>query len=125
MEGLGSGGHRVAGLTLYGSTKHSLRYLTDAWAEEMRDTPILVGALRPGMVVTDMLTGQYEERPEKWEAAKRIFNILADRVEVVTPWLARQVLSNRKTGVRFTWLSRGKAVARFLTAPFRKRDLFE
>ena len=124
MEGLGSNGRRVAGLTLYGSTKYSLRYLTDALVEETRGTPVLVGALRPGMVVTDLLTEQYKERPEDWEGAKRIFNILADRVETVTPWLAQKVLANDKTGVRITWLTRPKIIGRFLAAPFRRRDLF-
>ena len=73
MEGLGSDGRRVEGLTLYGSTKYALRYFTDALVEEMRTTPVLVGALSPGMVITDLITGQYEDRPEDWEAAKRIF----------------------------------------------------
>jgi NAD(P)-dependent dehydrogenase (short-subunit alcohol dehydrogenase family) len=124
MEGLGSDGRKVEGLTLYGSTKYGLSYLTDALVEETKDTPVLVGALRPGMVVTDLLTGQYEDRPEDWEKAKRIFNILADRVETVTPWLAQKVLENNETGVRISWLTRRKALWRFLTAPFSKRDLF-
>jgi NAD(P)-dependent dehydrogenase (short-subunit alcohol dehydrogenase family) len=125
MEGLGSNGRRVEGLTLYGTTKYALRYLTDALVQETRGTPILVGALRPGMVLTDLVTGQYEGRPEEeWEAARRIFNILADRVETVAPWLARQVLANNRSGVRITWLTRTKIIGRFLAAPFRKRDLF-
>jgi NAD(P)-dependent dehydrogenase (short-subunit alcohol dehydrogenase family) len=125
MEGLGSDGRRVEGLTLYGTTKHALRYLTDALVQEMRGTPILVGALRPGMLLTNLVTGQYTGRPEEeWENAKRIFNILADRVETVAPWLARQVLANTRTGVRITWLTRRKVMGRFLAAPFRKRDLF-
>jgi NAD(P)-dependent dehydrogenase (short-subunit alcohol dehydrogenase family) len=124
LEGLGSGGRSVEGLTLYGTSKHALTYLTDGLARETRDTPVRVGALRPGMVVTDMLTQPYAERPEDWEQAKRIFNILADRVETVTPWLAQKILDNSKTGVRFTWLTRWKAMARFLTAPFGSRDLF-
>jgi len=125
MEGLGSDGRRVAGLTLYGSTKAGLRYLTDSWAQETRGTPIIVGALSPGMVVTHFLTHQYEDRPEEWERAKRIFNILADHVETVTPWLAGQVLANTKNGARIKWLSTGKLMGRFLTAPFRRRDLFQ
>ncbi len=125
MEGLGSDGRRVEGLTLYASTKAGLRYLTDALVQETQGTPVVVGALRPGMVVTDLLTQQYEERPEDWESAKRIFNILGDRVETVTPWLARKVLANDKTGVRIVWLTRRKSIGRFLTAPFCKRDLFE
>jgi NAD(P)-dependent dehydrogenase (short-subunit alcohol dehydrogenase family) len=125
MEGLGSGGRRVEGLTLYGTTKHSLRYLTDALAQEVQGTPIQVGALRPGMVVTDMLTSQFEGQPEEWERAKRAFNILADRVETVTPWLAQKALSNDKNGARIVWLSRLKVIGRFLMAPVRQRDLFE
>jgi len=124
MEGLGSDGRKVEGLTLYGSTKYGLRYLTDALVEETKDTPVLVGSLLPGMVITDLLTGQYEDRPEDWEKAKRIFNILADRVDTVTPWLAQKVLENHKTGVRISWLTRRKAMWRFLTASFSKRDLF-
>ena len=125
MEGLGSDGRKVVGLTLYGSTKCALAYLTDALVQETKGTPVLVGALRPGMVVTDLLTQQYDEFPEKWEEARRIFNILADRVETVTPWLAQKVLENKETGVRINWLNRGKLMGRFLMALFRKRDLLE
>jgi NAD(P)-dependent dehydrogenase (short-subunit alcohol dehydrogenase family) len=125
MEGLGSDGRRVAGLSLYGSTKYGLRYLTDALAQEVQGTSIRVGALRPGMVMTDLITKQFEGHPEEWESAKRIFNLLADRVETVTPWLAQKVLTNEKNGVRIVWLTRRKAASRFLTVPFRRRDLFE
>ena len=124
MEGMGSEGPRVAGLTIYGTTKSGLRYFTDGLVQEVKGTPVVVGALQPGMVVTDLLTGQYEDKPEEWERAKRIFNVLADRVETVTPWLAQQVLKNQENGARITWLTRRKSMTRFLLAPFRKRDLF-
>jgi NAD(P)-dependent dehydrogenase (short-subunit alcohol dehydrogenase family) len=124
VEGLGSDDHMVKGLALYGCTKAGLRYLTQSWVQETRGTPVLVGALRPGMVMTDLVIKQYEEHPEDWERDKRIINILADRVETVTPWLAQKVLANDKTGVRITWLTRGKVIGRFLAALFRKRDLF-
>ena len=125
MEGLGSDGRRVEGLTLYGSTKYGLRYFDKALVEETRDTPILVGTLSPGMVITDLITDQYKDRPQDWEKAKRIFNILADHVDTVTPWLAQQILANTKTGVRIVWLTRAKIMGRFLAAPFHKRDLFK
>jgi len=124
MEGMGSDGRQVEGMTLYGTTKYSLHYLTDALVEETKETPVLVGALSPGMVITDMLTSDEVRSEEDWETTKRIFNILADRVEDVTPWLAQQILDNDKTGVRIKWLTRGKIMIRFLAAPFRKRDLF-
>ena len=125
MEGLGSDNRKVKGLTLYGSTKRSVRYLTEALAEEVKGTEVIVGAFSPGMVITDLLTGRAEEGAEEWEEAKRIFNILADRVETVTPWLAQKALRNRKNGVRFAWLTPGKVMTRFITAPFTKRDLFK
>lgn len=124
MEGLGSGGRRVEGLTTYGTTKAALTYLTDAMVAEAEGTPVLVGAIQPGMVATDMLTQQYTDDPERWEEAKRIFNILADRPETVTPWIADRVLANPKNGIRIRWLSRGKLMVRFLTAPIAKRDIF-
>jgi len=123
VEGLGSDGRRVEGLTLYGTTKCALAYLTDSLIAETKGTPVRVGALRPGMVMTRLVTQQYKGRPEEWQKAKRIFSILADRVETVTPWLARKVLENDKHGVRIKWLSGPKLMGRFLTAPFRKRDM--
>jgi len=125
LEGLGSDGRRVEGLTSYGTTKAALTYLTDALAAEAKGTPVLVGAIRPGMVATDMILQQYRDRPDRWQEAKRIFNILADRPETVTPWIADRVLANTRNGARIQWLSRGKALGRFLTAPFTGRDIFD
>jgi short-subunit dehydrogenase len=124
MEGMGSDGSRVDGLSVYATTKRAVRYLTDSLVLETRGTPVQVGALSPGMVTTEFLTCRFEDRPEDWERAKRIFNILADKVETVAPWLAQKVLANQRTGVRFRWLTGPKAFGRFLAAPFRKRDLF-
>ena len=124
LEGLGSDGRQVEGLALYGSTKAALRYLDVALAVETQGTPVIVGALSPGMVVTDLLTAQYDDRPEGFERAKRIFNILADRVETVTPWLAERVLANQKNGARLRYLTPLKSMSRFMLAPFCKRDLF-
>jgi NAD(P)-dependent dehydrogenase (short-subunit alcohol dehydrogenase family) len=125
MEGLGSDGRQVEGLSLYGSTKRALRYLDEALIRECQGTPVLVGSLSPGMVVTDMLTAPYNRQSAEWARVKRIFNILADRVETVTPWLAEQVLANQTHGTRIAWLTRRRMFSRFLLAPFRKRDLFE
>lgn len=125
MEGLGSDGRRVEGLTLYGTTKRALNYLTDSLAAEMEGTDIIVGAISPGMVMTDLNLERFRNRPPgEWEDARRIFNILADHVETVTPYLVQRVLENETNGVRIQWLTRWKVIWRFLTAPIRKRDLF-
>ncbi len=125
MEGLGSDGRMVRGLALYGTSKAALAYLTRSLAAEARGTAVIVGGLRPGMVLTDLITKGYENRPEEWERFKPILNILADRVETVTPWLTERVLANRKNGVTINWLTRRKVMSRFLVSPFRKRRLFD
>jgi NAD(P)-dependent dehydrogenase (short-subunit alcohol dehydrogenase family) len=125
MEGLGSDGRRVEGLTLYGSTKYSVRYLTQALAAEVQGGPVIVGAISPGMVVTDLLTAQYEGDPQGWERAKKVFNILADRVETVTPWIVTQILANTRNGVRIRWLTPAKLLGRFLFSSFQKRKVVE
>lgn len=125
MEGMGSDGRKMEGMSIYGSTKYGLRYFNEALVEETRDSPIIVGMISPGMVMTDLLLNEgFEDNPEEDERTKRVFNILADRVETVAPWLVNRILSNENTGVRISWLTTWKVIARFLAAPFRKRDVF-
>jgi NAD(P)-dependent dehydrogenase (short-subunit alcohol dehydrogenase family) len=125
MEGLGSSGPIIRGMALYGTTKSALAYLTRAMAKEAEGTPILVGGLRPGMVATKLITGQYEGHPEDWERSKHIFNILSDKMETVTPWLAKRILANKKNGVYINWLTRWKIMRRFMLAPVHKRKIFD
>jgi NAD(P)-dependent dehydrogenase (short-subunit alcohol dehydrogenase family) len=125
MEGMGSDGRIHAGLTYYGTSNSGRNYFNKSLIKETVDTPLIIGTLRPGMVVTDLLTKQYEDRPEDWERDKRIFNILADRVETVTPWLAAQMLENDKHGAKISWTSRWKIMGRFLASPFNKRNIFD
>ncbi len=124
MEGLGSDGRHVEGLALYGSTKYALSYLTDAMIQEFRTSPIQIGGLRPGMVITDLITIQYEGRPDEWERAKRIFNIFADLPETVVPWMVNKILLNYRHGRRITWLSTAKIIWRLLTSRILRRDIF-
>lgn len=125
MEGMGSDGRKHAGLTIYGTTKYGLRYFIESLVKETQDAPVIVGSISPGMVVTGMLEDQYKDNPEGFESAKRIFNLLADRVETVTPWLAEKILANDKKGSRIVWLTRGKLLRRMISSIFRKRNLFE
>lgn len=125
LEGMGSDGRMHSGLTAYGTSKYAISYFTRALAKELKDEPILVGSLRPGMVLTALLTDSYRDRPEEFERAKRIFNIIAERIETVTPWLVDRMLSNRKSGIVLSFSSRRKLMWRFMTAPFVKRNLFD
>lgn len=129
MEGFGSRGNRKQnGLTLYGTTKAAIAFLTDSLVAETRGSEVLVGSLSPGMVVTDMLLNQRSGDPADWERAKRAFNILAERVETVSPWLVMRVLANeheRKHGIRIARLTGLKIMWRLLSAPFIKRKVID
>ena len=124
MEGFGSDGRTQAGIGVYGSSKRAVRYLTESLVKECKGTAVKVGFLSPGIVVTDLLVGDYAGNPEGFAKAKKVFNILGDTVETVTPFLAEKVLAASKSGARVAWLTNGKAARRFMTAGFSKRDLF-
>ncbi len=126
MEGFGSRGGRVLpGLTLYGTTKAGLAFLDKSLAAEMEGKPVIVGSILPGMVVTDLLLNQRRGKPEDWERSKRAFNILADRVETIAPWIVERVLANDQNGAHIAWLNGLKVMLRFLTAPFTKRKVID
>lgn len=125
MEGMGSDGRKHAGLTFYGTTKSAVHYFTESFAMEARDTAVIVGGLRPGMVATDLLRDRYKDRPDDWERAKKIFNLLAERVENVTPRLAQGMLSNTKNGAILSLTSPLKIIWRFISSPFVKRQVFD
>ena len=125
MFGFGSTGMLRPGLSVYGTTKSALAYLTRALRAETAGTPVKVSALSPGMVITELMTGPYAGDPQGLARAKRVFNILGDRVETVTPWLADKVLANDKSGAVINWLTPAKAAWRFATARFHPRNLFD
>ena len=124
FEGFGSDGMVRPGLATYGTTKNALRYLTSALAKECAGTNVLVGSLSPGIVATDLLLYSSKSRNDaEWAKSRRVLNILGDRVETVTPWLAREALAMNKQGARIAWLTGAKAAGRFASSIFRKRDI--
>lgn len=124
MEGFGSTGQVQPGMATYGASKRAVTYLTESLVKETKGTDVKVGFLSPGIVATDLLMDDYDGQPEAMEKAKKIFNILGDRVETVTPYLADGVLAAQRSGTRVAWLTKSKAMGRFATAGFRKRDIF-
>ena len=124
MEGFGSGGQTAPGMAPYGATKAAVTYLIKGLQKEIKDTGVQVCTLSPGIVVTDLLVGDYDLSSPEWQKTKRFLNILGDNVETVTPWLVDGILKTDKTGAKVAWLTTRKAFWRFLTAGFNKRDLF-
>jgi len=121
MEGFGSSGMTSPGKAPYGSTKYALTYLTKSLIKELKDKPVGIGYLSPGIVVTDLLINDLS--PEQLKKLARTYNILGDTVETVTPMLAQGVLETDKSGKRVAWLTPAKAGMRFATARFKKRDV--
>jgi short-subunit dehydrogenase len=92
--------------------------------KEAKGTPVQLGSLSPGMVITDFILDKMRNQPrEKLEANKKIFNVLADRVETVAPFLVESILKNNKSGTKIVWLTPAKVIFRFLKSVFTKRDL--
>ncbi|MFN8373352.1 MAG: SDR family oxidoreductase [Anaerolineae bacterium] len=125
MEGAGSNGRIHVGLTPYGISKYGARYLNKALLLETKGTPVKVSSLSPGMVITDLLMEGYAGKDNDKAQAARIFNILGDKVETVTPYLAQKVLANDQTGARIAWLTPMKIMWRFATANLIKRNVFD
>ena len=87
MEGFGSDGMIRDKMTLYGTTKRAVRYFTQSMAKEASTSPVKIGTLSSGMVVTDFLLNSLKSNSKEADKAKEIFNILADHVDTVTPFL--------------------------------------
>ena len=124
LEGFGARGRGMLGMTLYGSTKASVHFIDRSLAMEIEGTPVITGAVAPGMVITDMITRQFIGREAELEKSKRILNIIGERAETVTPVLVEKILKNKKNGVTITYSSSIRMMGKFLTVPFKKRDLF-
>jgi len=121
FEGFGSNGGKQKGMSLYGATKFGVTYFTKAMIAETKNTPVRVGYLSPGIVITDLsVRDKTKVPPKQWAFTIFIYNILADRVETVTPWLVEKVLANTAHGARIAWLTRGKSLWRFLKSRFVK-----
>lgn len=121
MEGLGSDGRMAPGAEYYGMTKRIVRYYTKALARGFNNSGVIVGRLSPGMVLTDLLLSDLDDLPDK-ESTMKIFKILADKPEVVTPFLSKKVLANKKNDAYIAWLTTWKILVRFMTAPLTKRN---
>lgn len=125
MEGFGSNGRMMPKRTIYGTSKCAVRYFTRSMAKENINSPIQIGTLSPGMVVTDfMLKSLDESNREEYNHTKNIYNILGDKVETVAPFLVKKILQSNKTNDHIIWLTSYKIMWRFFTSKFKKNDFF-
>jgi len=104
--GLGSDGRMVKGMTPYGSSKRAVQYFTLAFAREIKnDSPVKVGLLMPGMVITDMLLEPLRRGDYNSKKLRRIYNLLAGEVDTVAPVLAEKMLNNNRNAAVISFSS--------------------
>jgi short-subunit dehydrogenase len=121
MVGFGSNGRISRGMTIYGATKRALSYLHDTLVLETRGTPVRVGLLSPGLVITE-LVAHNDLRAEVRGKRQRIFyEVLSDPLDVVAPWMVERILGARRNGARAERLTRFSSVARLAGAAVRGR----
>jgi NAD(P)-dependent dehydrogenase (short-subunit alcohol dehydrogenase family) len=127
--GGGHDGRVIPGMIGYGTTKRAVRYFTDSLIKELgKDSLVKVGMISPGVNITEGMLREVQAMPPA-ERKKALWpiNVMGDYVETTTPWLVDQMLANvaaGETGKHIAWLTGGKLAGRFLTAGFKKRDLF-
>ena len=128
IEGYGSNDAKMLGLSIYGTSKRAITYFTEALAKETeeRKTGVIVGKLSPGIMITDFITTALgnKETINLSEKTKKVYNILGDYHDVVAEFLVTEMLKNTKNNAKIEWLTSSKAMWRFMTAGFNKRDFF-
>ncbi len=122
MEGYGSNGMMMKQMTIYGMTKRAITYFSQSLALEVADTPLKVGLLSPGMVLTDLLENSIPENQEEASKAQRIYRILGDPVDPVVSFLVAKIIANRKNGTQIKWLTRRKTIFKFIKSLFSKQS---
>ncbi len=123
MEGFGSDGRKMQKMSIYGTSKSALSYFTKSFIKETIHSPVIIGTISPGMVLTDLFLRPADRDEKEEKRFLKITNILADNVETVTPWLVNKMINNTKHDKSFNWLNSTKVTARFISSLFRKRKL--
>ncbi|WP_337879438.1 SDR family oxidoreductase [Rheinheimera sp.] len=119
MLGGGSDGEYFAGMGVYGTTKRALDYFTTALTKELQADHILVGKIRPGMIITEGVIREAQADINNFEKRRKFANLLCDHVETVAPYLAREILALNKTGQKIRWLTPLKMTGRMLSGLVR------
>ncbi|WP_285017453.1 SDR family oxidoreductase [Novosphingobium sp. fls2-241-R2A-195] len=111
MLGAGADGTLMPFMNGYATTKAAVTYLTRSLAEEMKHSPslahpIVVGAISPGLVITEGFLREHAKLDAEGARARRDWvNLIADHPETIGRWAARIVDTNTRNGRIFTWLT--------------------
>ena len=126
VEGHGSNDATIDKLTVYGTAKRGVTYFTESLAHELKPYNITVGKITPGIMITNFIYHSLGDGKELTidDKTKKIYNILGDYPETIAKFMVEKIINNKKKNPKFVWLSNFRAFTRFMTYPFKKRDLF-
>ena len=128
VEGHGSNDAIIPGLSVYGTAKRGITYFTMALAKELEsmNVNVMVGRLSPGIMITDFIVNSFRnEKIKLSDKNKKVYNILGDYPDVVAKYLVNEMIANTDNNVKINWLTNRKALIRFMTCMFKKRDFFK
>jgi hypothetical protein len=75
------------------------------------------------MVLTDLTLTQVRKDPASNRQLIKIYNLLANDPETVTPYLVKKMIANHRNGRKISFLKKRTVFMRFLLAPFSRRDV--
>lgn len=109
MLGAGADGMPVPHMAGYATSKAAVTFLTRSLAVESQGSPILIGALSPGLVITEGFLREHARvAPADRAARKKVVNIIGDHPATTGKWAARIIDTNARNGRVFTWLTKAK-----------------
>ena len=99
----------------------------DSMNKELQDKNIIVGKITPGIMMTNFIhnslgDGEHIDIDPK---TIKIYNILGDYPETIAANLVPKIINNKKKNPKYVWLTKGRAFGRFMSAPFKKRNIFK
>lgn len=105
VEGFGANGKVRRHLTVYGTTKHAVRYFTRAFATEIEGSGIIIGLLNPGIIRTEMLEDTINRISGYSPLRMKAIRLLAGEPEEVAGFFATRICSNTAPSSTIVWLS--------------------
>src|SRR3546814_11848146 len=103
--GAGSDVRPIDHMIGYSTTKRAVQFLTQSLVGEVRGLPVLVGAISPGLVMTDGFLREHARLPHGPErmARERWVNVIGDHVETLADWACDIFEPNYEPGAVFDW----------------------
>ena len=120
MLGAGWDGQPVPGMNGYAASKAALTFMTRALAAEAEGQCYGVGALSPGLVMTEGFFREHARVPQANRAAREaVVNVIGDHPETIARWVREALEAGQDNGAILSWLTPDKIARRQAQVPPR------